>query len=112
MASFGAKTTAEEVVGNTDLTGKAAVVTGGNSGIGEETARVLANAGAKVILTSRSAANAESVAKALKEAGVKAHPSLPPSVPSSLLSSTRYPLSGWAVPARVTVEVTQGLTDL
>jgi NAD(P)-dependent dehydrogenase (short-subunit alcohol dehydrogenase family) len=93
MTSFGAKTTAQEVVGNTDLTGKTAVVTGGNSGIGEETARVLANAGARVILTSRSAANAEGVAKALKEAGAKAHPpfaSLPSPFPFSEFHTRLY----------------------
>eukprot|EP00884_Botryococcus_braunii_P003403 jgi/Botrbrau1/13063/Bobra.0187s0025.1 len=71
MGSFGARSTAEQVAGSTDLSGKAAVVTGGNSGIGEETARVLAKAGARVILTSRSAANAEAIAKKLKDAGCK-----------------------------------------
>eukprot|EP00884_Botryococcus_braunii_P003408 jgi/Botrbrau1/13068/Bobra.0187s0030.1 len=71
MGGLGPKTTAEEVVGSTDLSGKVAVITGGNSGIGEETARVLAKAGARVILTSRSAANAEAVAKKLKDAGCK-----------------------------------------
>ena len=46
--------------------------TGGNSGIGVETARALASAGAKVILTSRKAAAGEAVVASLKEAGVKA----------------------------------------
>ena len=45
---------------------------GGNSGIGVETARALASAGAKVILTSRKAAAGEAVVASLKEAGVKA----------------------------------------
>lgn len=47
-------------------------LTGGNSGIGVETARALASAGAKVILTSRKAAAGEAVVASLKEAGVKA----------------------------------------
>jgi NAD(P)-dependent dehydrogenase (short-subunit alcohol dehydrogenase family) len=50
---FGASTTASEVVAGLDLTGKRAIVTGGGSGIGAETARVLAEAGADVTATTR-----------------------------------------------------------
>ncbi|KAK9369885.1 hypothetical protein V1509DRAFT_662818 [Lipomyces kononenkoae] len=42
-----------------DLTGKVALVTGGTSGIGLETARILAHAGARVYITSRSDARAQ-----------------------------------------------------
>ncbi|KAK9324978.1 hypothetical protein V1517DRAFT_315662 [Lipomyces orientalis] len=42
-----------------DLTGKTALVTGGTSGIGLETARMLAHAGATVYVTSRSLARAQ-----------------------------------------------------
>jgi NAD(P)-dependent dehydrogenase (short-subunit alcohol dehydrogenase family) len=49
--AFGAETTADEVIEGVDLSGKTAIVTGGNSGIGFETARVLAGAGARVIVT-------------------------------------------------------------
>jgi NAD(P)-dependent dehydrogenase (short-subunit alcohol dehydrogenase family) len=52
---FGATSTAAEVVAGHDLTGKVAVVTGGASGIGEETARALAGAGARVIVAGRGA---------------------------------------------------------
>ncbi|MFL4909997.1 SDR family NAD(P)-dependent oxidoreductase [Streptomyces sp. MMS24-I2-30] len=47
---FGAQTTAAEVLAGVDLSGRRAVVTGGASGIGRETARVLAAAGAEVVI--------------------------------------------------------------
>jgi hypothetical protein len=47
---FGCHSTAEEVIGSLDLRGKRAIVTGGGSGIGAETVRVLAFAGAEVTL--------------------------------------------------------------
>lgn len=53
LTPFGFGSTAEEVVAGVDLSGKRAVVTGANSGIGVETARVLALAGAEVTLAVR-----------------------------------------------------------
>ena len=50
---FGFETTAAEVVEGLDLTGKRAIVTGGASGIGVETARALASAGADVTIAVR-----------------------------------------------------------
>jgi 2-deoxy-D-gluconate 3-dehydrogenase len=52
-----------------DLTGKVAIVTGGNGGIGLGMARGLAGAGATVVLAGRNAAKGE---KAAKELGEKA----------------------------------------
>ena len=52
-----------------DLTGKCAVVIGGTSGIGEALALGLADAGADVIATSRSAAGARAMADAIRALG-------------------------------------------
>jgi NAD(P)-dependent dehydrogenase (short-subunit alcohol dehydrogenase family) len=53
QTGFSATSTADEVIAGVDLTGKRAVVTGGASGIGIETARVLAAAGAGVTIAVR-----------------------------------------------------------
>jgi NAD(P)-dependent dehydrogenase (short-subunit alcohol dehydrogenase family) len=50
---FTAEATAAEVIDGIDLSGKRAIVTGGSSGIGIETARALAGAGAEVTLAVR-----------------------------------------------------------
>lgn len=50
---FGAESTAEEVLVGIDLSGKRVIVTGASSGIGVETARALAGAGAEVTLAVR-----------------------------------------------------------
>ncbi|MEJ1231091.1 MAG: SDR family NAD(P)-dependent oxidoreductase [Galbitalea sp.] len=50
---FGATSTTAEVIAGVDLSGKRAIVTGGSSGIGVETARALASAGAEVTLAVR-----------------------------------------------------------
>ena len=56
--AFGAKSTAEEVTQDIDLTGKKYLVTGCNSGLGYETCRVLALRGARLIGLARSAQKA------------------------------------------------------
>jgi NAD(P)-dependent dehydrogenase (short-subunit alcohol dehydrogenase family) len=52
--AYGEETTTDEVLEGVDLTGKVAVVTGASTGLGLETARALAAAGAHVVLAVRS----------------------------------------------------------
>lgn len=66
MTSFGSKTTAQQALQGTSLTGKTAIVTGATSGIGTETARVLASAGANVVLAVRNVKAGEALAAELR----------------------------------------------
>jgi NAD(P)-dependent dehydrogenase (short-subunit alcohol dehydrogenase family) len=52
-----------------DLDGRVAVITGGGTGIGAATARVLADYGARVVIASRKIDNLEKVAAGLREQG-------------------------------------------
>ena len=58
-SGFHAKSEPHEVLAGIDLSGRTAIVTGGYSGIGLETTRALAAAGATVIVPVRDAAKAE-----------------------------------------------------
>src|SRR3546814_13167469 len=51
------------------LAGKAAIVTGAATGIGEATARLYADEGAKVVVADIRAAEGEALARAIREAG-------------------------------------------
>ncbi len=65
---FGFDTTAGEVVEGVDLSGRRAIVTGGASGIGVETVRALATAGAEVTIAARNVEVGGRVAASLAEA--------------------------------------------
>jgi NAD(P)-dependent dehydrogenase (short-subunit alcohol dehydrogenase family) len=52
-SGFNAKSTTSDVIRGINLTGKVAIVTGGNTGIGLETTQTLSAAGAKVIVPAR-----------------------------------------------------------
>jgi NAD(P)-dependent dehydrogenase (short-subunit alcohol dehydrogenase family) len=58
-SGFGFGSTADDVLAGIDLTGKLAIVTGGYSGLGLETTRALAKAGARVVVPARRRAVAE-----------------------------------------------------
>ncbi len=67
---FNAESTASDVIGDVNLSGKRALITGGASGIGRETARVLAGAGADVTLAVRDPKTGREVADVISaEAG-------------------------------------------
>jgi len=63
--TFGFSSTADEVIAGVDLSGQRVIVTGGSSGIGVETARALASAGAEVTLAVRNLEAGREVAKAI-----------------------------------------------
>lgn len=64
-SAYGFATKADEVVAGLDLKGKTVLVTGCNSGLGYESLRTLAAAGAHVIGTARSAEKAEEACKSV-----------------------------------------------
>ena len=68
VTPFGFQSTAAEVASGIDLTGKRIIITGGAAGIGLETARVLAGAGAAITLAVRRPAAAQLVAEELRQA--------------------------------------------
>lgn len=65
-SGFSRASTTVDVIKGVDLVGKVAIVTGGYSGLGLETARTLASAGARVIVPAR---DVERARKAIAEAG-------------------------------------------
>lgn len=70
--NLGAKTSADEVLEGVDLGGRTAIVTGANTGIGFETARALAAAGARVVMACRNAQTAEAAAQRIHARHAKA----------------------------------------
>ena len=65
VGPFGRESTAEEVTAGMDLSAMTALVTGSNSGIGYETARVLALRGAHVICAARTAEKAQATCNSI-----------------------------------------------
>jgi NAD(P)-dependent dehydrogenase (short-subunit alcohol dehydrogenase family) len=64
---FDAHTTASEAVAGLDLSNVSAIVTGASGGLGAESARALAERGARVTITARDAAKGEKAAEAIRK---------------------------------------------
>ena len=71
-ATFGARSTTEEVLANIDLQGKRVLVTGTSAGLGVETARALVAHGASVVGTVRNLGKGEQATKAVAAAAASA----------------------------------------
>ncbi|WIX82230.1 SDR family NAD(P)-dependent oxidoreductase [Amycolatopsis carbonis] len=69
---FGARATAAEVLAGVDLTGRRVIVTGGASGLGAETVRALATAGAHVTIATRTPAHAKQLVEEFPRVDVAA----------------------------------------
>ncbi|WP_370191106.1 SDR family NAD(P)-dependent oxidoreductase [Qipengyuania sp.] len=67
MSTFGFESTADEVLEGKDLSGRTALITGGYSGLGMETARAMAAKGAHVILSGRDATKLAAAADEIAE---------------------------------------------
>lgn len=61
-SAFSKDSTTDDVLDGIDLGGKVVVITGGTSGLGQESARAMAAKGAKVVITGRNLAKAQAVA--------------------------------------------------
>lgn len=66
MTDFDTHSTAAEVIADHDLTDTTAIVTGANTGLGEQTAAALASAGAQVILAVRSTDSGDAAADRIR----------------------------------------------
>lgn len=64
-SGFNAKSTTADVINGINLTGKIAIITGGHSGIGQETTRIFSEAGATVIILARDVAKAQNNLKGI-----------------------------------------------
>ena len=110
--SFTASSAADEVLQDVDLVGVRAVVTGGSSGIGTETARALAAAGAQVTLAVRNATAGDAVAEAIEESTGARRPRVLPLDLADRASVARF-VEAWTGPLHLLINnaglVTSGL---
>jgi NAD(P)-dependent dehydrogenase (short-subunit alcohol dehydrogenase family) len=100
---FGAFTTAQEVVAGHDLHGVSAVVTGAASGIGVETARALARAGAEVTLAVRNQAAGQAAAADINRTAGAARASVGPLDLADLASVRAFAKEWGSAPLHILV---------
>src|SRR6266481_1894308 len=67
MPKLDANSTTDDVLRGVDLSGKRALVTGASGGLGRETARALAAAGATVVLAARSVEKTDAAVQSIRE---------------------------------------------
>ncbi|TBU98359.1 oxidoreductase [Stutzerimonas kirkiae] len=71
-SGFNAASTTQDVIAGIDLRGKTAIVTGGYAGLGLETTRTLAAAGAAVVVPARDRLKAEQALRGIDGVGIEA----------------------------------------
>jgi len=99
---FGFSSTADEVLHGVDLDGKHAIVTGGASGIGVDTARALAQAGASVTLAVRNFGAGKVVAQHITDATANRKVSVHTLDIADQRSIETF-VAGWKVPLHILV---------
>ncbi|MDQ8043708.1 MAG: SDR family NAD(P)-dependent oxidoreductase [Patulibacter sp.] len=94
---YGDTTTAEQVLDGVDLTGRRAIVTGGASGIGVETARSLAAHGAAVTIAVRDTAAGDATKQEIESSGAAGAVDVRPLDLADLHSVAAF-VAGWDGP--------------
>ncbi|WP_431246124.1 SDR family NAD(P)-dependent oxidoreductase [Leifsonia xyli] len=100
---FDARSTADDVIAGVDLAGRRAIVTGGAAGLGFETARALAQAGAEVTIAARRRDAAESAADDISQStgNPKVHAAV---LDLADLQSVRRFVAAWSGPLHILVD--------
>jgi NAD(P)-dependent dehydrogenase (short-subunit alcohol dehydrogenase family) len=106
---FDARSTAAEVLAGADLRGKRMIVTGGASGLGAETVRVLARAGAEVTVATRNPASGAALTAELPGVDVRALDLADPASVRAFLASWNGPVHALVANAGVMAVPTRQL---
>ena len=99
---FTASSTADEVLQGVDLTGVRAIVTGGSSGIGAETARALTAAGAEVTLAVRNTTAGDAVVETIMRSSAAIRPRVLKLDLADAITVTRF-VEAWNGPLHLLV---------